>query len=69
MENKMNQIKKNLNDEELLLKLTKEKNISYELILRLVAKAKEFRYQERQIGVKDDISDLIKEYANKKVNK
>jgi len=53
-------------DELLLQQLIKEKNISEELIYKLVNKAIEVRYQDRVAGLKDEISDLIKEYANDK---
>ena len=53
-------------DEELLLQLIHEKKMDKNLIIKLVNKAIEVRYQERAIGFKDEISDLIKEYANDK---
>jgi len=53
-------------DKKLLLQLTNEKNVSEELINKLVNKAVEVRYQDKAIGLKDEISDLIKEYANDK---
>ena len=53
-------------DKKLLLQLIDEKNISEELINKLVNKAIEVRYQDKVIGLKDEISDLIKEYANDK---
>jgi len=53
-------------DKKLLLHLIDEKNISEELINKLVNKAIEVRYQDKVIGLKDEISDLIKEYANNK---
>ena len=53
-------------DEKLLVQLTNEKNVSEELIKKLVNKAVEVRYQDKVIGLKDEISDLIKEYANDK---
>ena len=53
-------------DENLLLQLIDEKDISKELITKLVNKAIEVRYQDKVIGFKDEISDLIKEYANDK---
>ena len=53
-------------DEELLLQLIEEKEISKELIFKLVKKALDIRYQDRVIGFKDELSDLIKEYANDK---
>ena len=53
-------------DKQLLLQLTNEKNVSEELIRKLVNKAIEVRYQEKVIGLKDEISDLIKEFANDK---
>jgi len=55
-------------DKKLLLELTQEKKLPEELILSLVKKAIEVRYQTRVIGLKDDFSELIKEYANKKKN-
>ena len=53
-------------DKKLLLQLIDEKKISEELISKLVNKAIEVRYQDKVIGLKDEISDLIKEYANDK---
>lgn len=53
-------------DKELLLQLIYEKDISEELIKKLVNKAIKVRYQDKVIGLKDEISDLIKEYANDK---
>ena len=53
-------------DEELLLELIQEKKLSEELILKLVKKALNIRYQDRVVGFKDELSDLIKEYANDK---
>jgi hypothetical protein len=53
-------------DEKLLLQLIKDKNISKELILKLVDKAIGVRYKTKSIGFRDEISDLIKEYANDK---
>lgn len=53
-------------DEELLLELIQEKKLSEELILKLVKEALNIRYQDRVIGFKDELSDLIKEYANDK---
>ena len=53
-------------DEELLLKLIDEKKLSKDLVIKLVKKAMEVRYKDRPIGFKDEISDLIKEYANDK---
>jgi len=52
-------------DEKLLLDLLDEKKIPKDLIFELVNKAIDIRYQDRVIGLKDEISDLIKEYANK----
>ena len=51
-------------DRKLLLQLINEKDVSEELITKLVNKAVEVRYQDKVIGLKDEISDLIKEYAN-----
>ena len=56
-------------DEELLLELIEEKKLPEKLILKLVEKALDIRYQDRVIGFKDDLSDLIKEYANDKKGK
>jgi hypothetical protein len=57
-------------DEELLLELIEEKKLPEKLILELVKKALDIRYQDRVvIGFKDDLSDLIKEYANDKKDK
>jgi len=53
-------------DEELLLELIEAKKLSKELIFKLVKKALDIRYQNRVIGFKDELSDLIKEYANDK---
>jgi len=53
-------------DEELLLQLIEEKKLPEKLILKLVKKALDIRYQDRVIGFKDELSDLIKEYANDK---
>ena len=53
-------------DEKLLLDLTEEKNISSKLVIELVSKAMDVRYQDKSIGFKDEISDLIKDYANDK---
>lgn len=53
-------------DRKLLLELSKEKKISSELVTSLVNKAIEVRYQDKTIGFKDELSDLIKEYANDK---
>ena len=53
-------------DEELLLQLLEEKKLSKDLIIDLVRKALEIRYQDRVIGFKDELSDLIKMYANDK---
>lgn len=55
-------------DKELLLQLINEKEISESLINKLVTIAIEVRYQTKVIGLKDEISDLIKEYANDKKN-
>ncbi len=52
-------------DEKLLLELLDEKKIPKDLIFELVNKAIDIRYQDKVIGLKDEISDLIKEYANK----
>jgi len=51
-------------DKKLLFDLIEEKNISQSLITKLVNKAIKVRYQDKAIGFKDEISDLIKEYAN-----
>ena len=56
-------------DEKLLLELIEEKKLPKKLILKLVKKALDIRYQDRVIGFKDDLSDLIKEYANDKKDK
>jgi len=53
-------------DEELLLELIEAKKLSKDLIFKLVKKALDIRYQNRVIGFKDELSDLIKEYANDK---
>lgn len=53
-------------DKELLYELIIQKKISNDLIINLVNKAIEVRYQDKPIGFKDEISDLIKEYANDK---
>lgn len=53
-------------EKKLLTELSQEKNISIELISKLVDKATEVRYQDKVIGFKDELSDLIKEYANDK---
>jgi hypothetical protein len=53
-------------DQQLLIKLSNEKGINYNLISNLVEKAIEIRYQNKPIGFKDEISDLIKKYANDK---
>ncbi len=53
-------------DEELLLELIQEKKFPKELIFKLVEKALNIRYQDRVVGFKDELSDLIKEYANDK---
>lgn len=53
-------------DKELLYELIIQKKISNDLIINLVNKAIEVRYQDKSIGFKDEISDLIKEYANDK---
>ncbi len=53
-------------DKNLLLQLVDEKKIPKELIISLVSKAISVRYQDKVIGFKDEISDLIKEYANDK---
>ena len=52
-------------DEKLLLEVLDEKKIPKDLIFELVVKAIDIRYQDKVIGLKDEISDLIKEYANK----
>ena len=52
-------------DEKLLLELLNEQKIPKDLIFELVNKAIDIRYQDKVIGLKDEISDLIKEYANK----
>jgi hypothetical protein len=36
------------------------------LVIELVSKAMDVRYQDKSIGFKDEISDLIKKYANDK---
>lgn len=43
-----------------------QKNLSEDLMLKLVKKAISVRYQDRAIGFKDELSDLIKTYANDK---
>ena len=53
-------------DKEILLELIDKKKIPEELIIKLVNKAIAVRYQDKVIGFKDEISDLIKEYANDK---
>lgn len=53
-------------DKKLLLQLADEKKISEELIIKLVNQAIKIRYQDKAIGFKDEISSLIKEYANDK---
>lgn len=53
-------------DKKLLLQLADEKKISEELIIKLVSQAIKIRYQDKAIGFKDEISSLIKEYANDK---
>lgn len=53
-------------DKKLLLDLASEKNVSSKLVIVLVSKAMDVRYQDKSIGFKDEISDLIKEYANDK---
>jgi len=53
-------------DQQLLMELSNEKGINYNLVSKLVEKAIEIRYQNKSIGFKDEISDLIKEYANDK---
>lgn len=53
-------------DKKILLDLAEARNISNKLILELVSKAMDVRYQDKAIGFKDEISDLIKEYANDK---
>jgi len=55
-----------IEDKELLYDLIEQKKISNSLIERLVNKAIEVRFQDKTIGFKDEISDLIKEYANDK---
>ena len=51
-------------EKKLLEKLAKEHNLPKDLINKLVGKAIKVRYQQRAMGFKDEISDLIKEYAN-----
>ena len=51
-------------DKKLLFDLIEEKKISQSLIIKLVNQAIEVRYQDKAIGFKDEISDLIKKYAN-----
>lgn len=53
-------------DEKILKELIDKKNVPKELINKLVKKAIKIRYQDRVVGFKDEISDLIKEYANDK---
>ncbi len=53
-------------DKKILLQLIEKKKIPEELIIDLVNKAMAVRYQDKVIGFKDEISDLIKEYANDK---
>ena len=53
-------------DKKILLQLIDKKEIPEKLIIRLVKKAIAVRYQDKVIGFKDEISDLIKEYANDK---
>ena len=53
-------------DKKLLIQLIEEKDISEDLVVNLVKKAIAVRYQDKTIGFKDEISDLIKEYANDK---
>ena len=53
-------------DKKILLELIDKKKIPEELIIKLVNKAIAVRYQDKVIGFKDEISDLIKEYANDK---
>ena len=53
-------------DKKLLIQLIEEKDISEDLVVKLVNKAIAVRYQDKTIGLKDEISDLIKEYANDK---
>jgi len=51
-------------DKKLLYQLIEEKTVPERLIVKLVQLAIEVRYQDKAIGFKDEISDLIKEYAN-----
>ena len=51
-------------DQELLFELIDSKKLPVILITKLVNKAIEVRYQDKVIGFKDELSDLIKEYAN-----
>lgn len=55
-------------DKKILNELIDKKNVPKELINKLVKKAIKIRYQDRVVGFKDEISDLIKEYANDKKN-
>ena len=56
----------NKEDKELLLQLSKEYNLDEHLNIKLVEKIMKVRYQDKVIGLKDEISDIIKLYANKK---
>jgi hypothetical protein len=51
-------------DQELLYDLIDSKKLPAKLITKLVNMAIEVRYQDKVIGFKDELSDLIKEYAN-----
>ena len=56
-------------DERLLLELIREKRLSKNLIIELVKKALDIRYQNRiTANFRDELSDLIKRYANDKRN-
>jgi len=55
-------------EKKLLEQLAKEHNLPKELVNKLVEKATKVRYQQRAMGFKDEISDLIKEYANDKMD-
>ena len=55
----------NVYEKKLLDSLADKVNIPKDLVNQLVEKANKVRYQQRAIGFKNEISDLIKEYANK----
>jgi len=49
-------------EEELVLKeLCTKNNVSYEKILELIEKSKEYEFMKRRVGIKEDLKSIIRE--------